>query len=80
MPKLTKRVVDATKPAAKEFVLWDDELSGFGLRVKPTGVKSYIVQYKNAAGRSKRSTLGKHGVITASIARNGGSWAWSIGY
>ncbi|AJY48166.1 tyrosine-type recombinase/integrase [Martelella endophytica] len=69
MVKLTKRVVDTLKATDKEQVVWDDELRGFGIRIKPTGVKSYIVQYRNAGGRSKRKTLGRHGEITPDQAR-----------
>ncbi|WP_162488450.1 Arm DNA-binding domain-containing protein [Azospirillum lipoferum] len=46
MPKLTKRVIDGIKPDTKETVVWDDELSGFGLRIKPSGRKTYVVQYR----------------------------------
>jgi integrase len=70
MPKLTKRVIDATKPASNQDVFrWDAELRGFGLRVKPTGVKSYILQYRTMAGVSRRVTIGQHGPLTADEAR-----------
>ena len=70
MPKLTKRYVDAVRPdASKDIVVWDAEVGGFGLRVKPSGRKTYILQYRNAQGRSRRLTLGTHGVLTPTAAR-----------
>jgi integrase len=69
MPKLTKRFIDSVEPEDKEQVFWDDDIRGFGLRVKPSGVKSYIAQYRNAGGKSQRKTLGRHGEITADQAR-----------
>ena len=69
MTKLTKRAVDALKPQEKDVVVWDDDLPGFGIRVKSSGVKSYIFQYRNEGGRSKRATLGRHGGLTADAAR-----------
>src|SRR5918997_1951716 len=69
MPKITKRLVDATGPAGRDVFVWDAELPGFGLRVKPSGTKSYLLQYRNAEGRSRRLTLGRHGPVTAERAR-----------
>lgn len=45
MTKLTKRFVEAVEPQRKGHVVWDGELPGFGLRVYPSGKRSYIVQY-----------------------------------
>ncbi|MGB8094035.1 MAG: Arm DNA-binding domain-containing protein, partial [Pseudolabrys sp.] len=69
MPKLTKRVIDAARAAKGEIFLWDDELPGFGLRVKASGAKSFLVQYRNANGRSRRLTLGRYGVLTVGEGR-----------
>lgn len=35
MPKLTKSVVDAAVPRAKQFTIWCSELKGFGVFVLP---------------------------------------------
>lgn len=68
MAKLTKRVVDAADMRSKDYVIWDDDLPGFGLRVFASGKRSYVIQYRSA-GRSRRYTIGLHGVWTPDRAR-----------
>lgn len=56
----TKTAVDSIKPGDRVQFFWDDDLTGFGLRVQPSGARVYIVQYRNAEGRVRRMTIGKH--------------------
>jgi integrase len=67
MPRLTKRVVDAAKPGARDAFIWCDELPGFGVRVYPSGAKVYIAQWKR--GHTRRVVLGRHGLLTTDEAR-----------
>jgi integrase len=53
----------------KDVVAWDDELRGFGVRFKPSGAGAFIIQYRNAEGRSKRLTLGSVAELTPEEAR-----------
>src|SRR5712671_2889135 len=68
MAKLSKRIVDAAETRSSDYFIWDDELSGFGLRIFQSGKRSYLVQYR-AAGRTRRYTIGFHGAWTPESAR-----------
>ena len=74
MPKITKRAVDALRPdpAGRDVFLWDagdGALKGFGVRLKPSGAASYIVQYRNKEGRTRRLVIGHVGELTPDEAR-----------
>src|SRR3954454_23009256 len=69
MPKLTKTLVESIKTSDKDIMIFDDDLPGFVVRVLPSGVRSYLVQYRNRQGRSRRLTIGQHGKLTADGAR-----------
>jgi hypothetical protein len=62
--KLSKTVVEGIKAADRDVVVWDNALPGFGVRVKRSGVRSYVIQYRNRiTGVSKRLTIGQHGPL-----------------
>lgn len=49
--------------------MWDSEIAGLGIRVKPSGRKSFILKYRNAEGRQRKTTLGAFGSLTPEQAR-----------
>ena len=64
----SRRSVEALPVTGRETLFWDRELSGFGVRVYPSGAKVYLVQTRSG-GKSRRVTLGGHGVLSADQAR-----------
>ena len=70
---LTKRSVDGLEPTAKPWIAWDNKLTGFGVRIQPSGTKSFLVNYRaNGGGRhaaNKRVVIGRFGRITPDQAR-----------
>ncbi len=70
---LTKRTVDVLEPEDKPWIAWDDKLTGFGVRVHPSGAKSYLVNYRAGNGGrkapNKRVVVGRAGRITPEQAR-----------
>ena len=70
--RITKRLVDSLRPTGYDRFVWDDTLIGFGIRVQPTGAKSYVVKYRAGSGRgapTRRVTLGRVGTLTPDEAR-----------
>ena len=67
---LTKIKIEKTPPGAELVFLWDNELPGFGCIVRPTGLRSFVVQYR-LRGRSGtvRQSLGTYGAVTLVQAR-----------
>jgi integrase len=66
---LTKRTLDAAKPAVSDYQMWDTKVRGLGVRVYPSGARGFILQYRNAAGRTRKIALGRYGVLTVNKAR-----------
>lgn len=75
MARISKETVDRLQAGPAASFLWDDELKGFGVRITPSGAKSYIFQYPMGGREAKtqRYTIGRHGSPwTAATSRIGG--------
>jgi hypothetical protein len=68
--RISKSTVDSLvcRPDKDRDIVWDDKLKGFGVAVFPTGVKTYVAQYRKD-GTSHRVVIGKHGRLTPDEAR-----------
>lgn len=71
--KLTKRTVDAAEPKESRYTTFDSVIPGFGLRVYPSGAKSWIFEYRPGEGgrrvAKKRITIGRVSDFTPEKAR-----------
>ena len=68
MARITKKAVDALAAREREYMLWDRDIKGFGVRVHPSGRKVYLVKYRHR-GRIVKKTIGPHGAIPPAAAR-----------
>lgn len=69
--RLTKRAIDAATYHGADrspCFLWDTDCPGLGLRIQPSGRKSFVLDYR-IAGRRRRLTLGAYGLLTLDGAR-----------
>jgi integrase len=70
---ITKSLVDSLRLQASEYAVWDEKLPGFGVRVRPTGGKTFVVVYRVGTGRTaptRRFTIGAVGKLAPDQARN----------
>src|SRR5450631_4592564 len=66
--KITKRTVEALKVTAKDYIAFDTDLPGFGVRIMPSGKRFFLIQYRRH-GRTRRVMMGQFGPVTAENAR-----------
>ena len=70
--RLTKRIVDNLEASETEYVAWDADLPGFGVRVRPSGAKSFIAVYRAGSGRKapqRKLTIASIAKLTPEEAR-----------
>lgn len=64
--RLSKTIVDDAKPKGNDYIVWCGKLAGFGCRVRTTGTKSFIAQYRVGGRNSpvRKVTIGSYGKLT----------------
>ena len=70
--KISNKTVEGLAPDARDRVVWDDFLTGFGVRIRPTGAMVYLLQYRAGSGRNaplRRMKIASVGTVTAHDAR-----------
>ena len=68
--KLTQRTID--KMGSKAEIIWDDEVTGFGVRIYPSGKKSFFVRRRVGTREKKMITIGDAKHMTLFDARSEG--------
>ncbi|MGA7328400.1 MAG: integrase arm-type DNA-binding domain-containing protein [Rhodomicrobium sp.] len=69
MTKLTLKTIPKLPVTGGDAVFWDDDVTRFGLRITAKGARSYFIKYRNAQGRSRYLTIGRHDPWTPDQAR-----------
>lgn len=71
--KLTRQTVTGSEKKDRPYIVYDTDLKGFGLKVMPSGTKSWIVEYRPGAGgrgvSPRRLTIGRADLLTPDEAR-----------
>ena len=70
--KLTNKKIDQLIPDTKSYIVWDNEIRGFGVRVNLNSKKTFILKYRIGQGRSARvrkPVIGTYGVMKVDEAR-----------
>ena len=66
--RISRRRLEALRAGSKDYVVWDRDLPGFGVRVSASGRKVFLVQARGPDG-SRRMTIGRHGEMSVGEAR-----------
>ena len=72
--RLTRKLLSAIEAGEKPVTYFDSELKGFGLLVRPSGVRSWIAEYRPGAGgrgvSKRRVVIGDPAIMTPEEARS----------
>ena len=71
--RLNQTTIRAAASESRRYILWDRDLKGFGLRVEPSGAKTFLVRYRVGGGRTatrRQFKIGRYGKLTPEEARD----------
>ena len=71
MAKLTNRTITNLTFISSNYIVWDDEVKGLGIRISKNR-KSFILKYRIGHGRKaivKKQGIGKFGILNTEQAR-----------
>lgn len=69
LPTITKTLIDKSPARSKDVWIWDSELKGFGVRIQPSGRKTYVIRYRNQRYQQRKHTIGRCSDLTPEQAR-----------
>ena len=61
--------MESIVPQQRDVIMWDSDLAGFGVKVTPSGRRSYFLYYRTDQGQQRRPSIGLHGAIKPEAAR-----------
>ena len=67
--RLTDGAVARLRPRRREYTVWDRRVSGLGVRVRPTGARTWVMLEETAEGRTRRISLGPVSTMGVAEAR-----------
>jgi hypothetical protein len=69
-PPLTEEIIPTLQPRESEYTVWEYDIPGLGLRIRPSGHKSFILLYRvEAHSKLRKITIGKAGCFNLEKAR-----------
>ena len=74
--KLTDTRIGKLKARDVEYMVWDTHIAGFGIRVRPSGHKSYVY-HRHAEGQSRKFTFGPVALGSVDEARRDCMEVWN---
>ena len=66
--RLTDAAIARLRPREREYTVWDSRVAGLGIRVRPSGGRSWVLLL-DAGGRTKRVSLGPASTTSVADAR-----------